>query len=271
MMDEKFVIYTDDRKTMKREVTNIQQLLNYYREVVDENVTGWFYPLDIILAYTILNSQTCYGDICELGVAFGKSAIGLSLCKKTKDNLYLYDCFTADITPEHAKGLVETYGDNTNIHWNVCDLMKLKKEDIMFENNLRYLHIDACHLHNAVLNDLNNFSDFVCDAGVIVVDDYNDPEYPGINTAITQFCLSNKRKTWTMFAIGQNKAYMCRKGMEKYYMTMIVNFFSKTVPNCGITMTQFIDNEILLLGSRSPMKHELILDIIDGKREMVYG
>ncbi|MCK9369311.1 class I SAM-dependent methyltransferase [Candidatus Dojkabacteria bacterium] len=270
-MDEKFVIYTDDRKTMRREVDNVHQLLHYYRDVVDQKVTGWFYPLDIILAYTLLNSQTCYGDVCELGVAYGKSAIGLSLCKKERDNLYLYDCFTAEVTPEYSKDLVESYGDNSNIHWNICDLMKIKKEDIKFENDLRYLHIDACHLHSAVLNDLNNFSKFMGSSGIIVVDDYNDPEYPGINTAIAQFCLSNKGTYWTMFAIGQNKAYLCRIGLKEYYMNIIVNFFWKTFPDCGITMTQSIDGEILLLGSRSPMKHEVLLGIISGKVEMVYN
>jgi cephalosporin hydroxylase len=55
---------------------NFKEYLSHFKQVVDKEVEGWFYPKDIIIIYGILNEiQKPVGDICEIGVAFGKSAV----------------------------------------------------------------------------------------------------------------------------------------------------------------------------------------------------
>lgn len=269
-MEGKIIINTGYQYPQKKQINDIGQLLKYYKEVIDDRVIGWFYPLDIVLTfYFIKLLQIGAGDICELGVAWGKSAIGLSWCKNDEDKLHLYDSFQAEISPDDAKKMMKDYGNDVNVHWNVCDLTQLDPKNIKFRN-IRYLHIDACHLHRAILNDLNNFSPLVDERGIISVDDYNDQEYPGINTAITQFCLSDKGKDWTIFAIGQNKAYLCRKSYLKTYKQSLVNFLSNTMSTHTLSLTEFLNNNVVMTGSRSPMSLEKINNILQNNLIIEY-
>lgn len=269
---EKIIINTDTnifQTKPNKVIGDINSFLGYYQNYIDKNVVGWFFPLDIVLAYAIIReAQNFSGNICELGVAFGKSAVGLSLLKNQDEKLYLFDNFAAEISLQDTQNRLKEYGKDENVIWNTSDLMKLQYTDISDITNLRYLHIDACHLHNAVLNDLRNFSPKLLDKGVIVVDDYNDQEYPGINSAITEFCLENK--AWSMFAIGQNKAYLCKNEFHNYYSKFVVEYIGKNISNLNMTLTEFIDHDVVLLGSRSPMTKERILDILNGEIELAY-
>ena len=185
---------------------NFQEYLYNFKNVVDKEVEGWFYPKDIIIIYGILNElQKPIGDICEIGVAYGKSAIMISQFKGD-NNFYLYDIF-----PEEARVIAEKniskFGNGNNLIWRLEDTTELSSDDVFFQNSLRFLHIDGCHEHSAVLSDLMLFSNKMKDDGIIVLDDFQDQEYPGVNSAAFQFSLMNSNyKNWRVFAIGDNKA-----------------------------------------------------------------
>ena len=69
---------------------NFKEYLSNFKEVVDREVEGWFYPKDIIITYGILNEiQKSSGDICEIGVAYGKSAIMISQFKICLDKMFV--------------------------------------------------------------------------------------------------------------------------------------------------------------------------------------
>jgi len=193
----------------------------YYQNVVEKEVRGWFYPHDHALIHMIMKDiqRNVPGDICEIGVAFGRSAIALSNYRPVADTLYLYDInFENGLTESNLK----TYGTGFNVEWRLQDTTKLTPDTIEFNKPLRLLHIDGCHEDVAVYKDLTNFSTKMCDDGVIVVDDYNDPEYPGINSATLRFLYENK--DWIMFAIGSNKAYLCRVEKRTHYILEMAKF-----------------------------------------------
>ena len=128
---------------------NFQKYLYNFKNVVDREVEGWFYPKDIIIIYGILNElQKPIGDICEIGVAYGKSAIMISQFKND-NNFYLYDIFTEEARVIAERNITK-FGDGNNLIWRLQDTTQLTTDDIEFENNLRFLHIDGCHEHSAV-------------------------------------------------------------------------------------------------------------------------
>ena len=66
---------------------NYKEYLTHFKNVVDVEVEGWFYPIDIIMLCGLLSEiQKFKGDVCEIGVAYGKSAICLSQFRKLKIN-----------------------------------------------------------------------------------------------------------------------------------------------------------------------------------------
>lgn len=208
---------------------DFKEYLTNFCTTVDREVPGHFYSIDIIILYAVLKEiqQTILGDICEIGVAHGKSALYLSKFKRDIDNFYLFDIFSED-DKKLAIENIKKFGAYENIEINIQDTTKLVAEDVSFKNKLRLLHIDGCHEHWAVLDDLCLFSRFMSDDGVIVIDDFNDYEYPGVNSATHEFLLSkNNHKNWKIFAIGSNKAYLCQKRIYDIYINSLINFMEK--------------------------------------------
>jgi len=227
-------------------------LLGYFSDVVDRKVTGWYYTIDNIIFYHSIVDLTrnIDGDLCELGVAFGKSAVAISLLKTKEETLHLFDLFCADVKLEDAQNNLEKYGNNSNLKWHVLDLMNLDPNSIEFNKKIKFLHIDSCHQHTAMLRDLNNFVPKMHDDGIIAIDDWNDPTYPGVNTAVTQFLLSCAGKNWKFFCIGSNKAYLCQKhNVEKYRSSVIKLIRTKT--DGVINSSDVMGNECLLLCSNN--------------------
>lgn len=275
-MSEKIILDTSLNTLYHKlgEINDIKSFLNYYNEIVDKKVVGWFYPIDIIIFFDIIkNIQTnINGDICELGVAFGKSSIGLSLLKRNDENLYLYDFFVnPEISLESASSTIEKYGNKNNVEWRVQDLFKLNSDDIKFSQKLRFIHIDSCHQHAAVLKDLNNFSLHLKDDGVICLDDINDPNYPGVNTAVSEFILSEQGKDWRIFAIGANKAYLCKKQFFDFYRNTLVQNMMNTINQIGINFAEVFDEECVLLLGQQGLSETEIKEYIDRKKVRFYG
>ena len=256
---------------------DFKEYLTFYRDIVDKNVAGYFYPIDIVLMYTILKycQSKIKGDICEIGIAEGKSAISFSNFKEKNDNLYLYDIFSEENVKKVEKNL-QTYAKYDNIHIRLQDSTTLRTEDLEFENKLRVLHIDGCHEHEAVLSDLIVFSPLVHDDGIIMLDDYNDYEFPGVNAAAIEFCLSKYNyRNWRVFAIGDNKAYLCLKSRQEFYQRTIIDFmcdyFNKK-PNkpfdIKMGFRQLLDINALLCDSREDWPKEKLIERMFSKPEI---
>jgi predicted O-methyltransferase YrrM len=250
---------------------NFQEYLYNFKNVVDKEVEGWFYPKDIIIIYGILNElQKPIGDICEIGVAYGKSAIMISQFKGD-NNFYLYDIF-----PEEARVIAEKniskFGNGKNLIWRLEDTTELNSDDVFFQNSLRFLHIDGCHEHSAVLSDLLLFSNKMKDDGIIVLDDFQDQEYPGVNSAAFQFSLMNSNyKNWRVFAIGDNKAYMCQKKYAEKYQKSLVDYIEKAkkeynVPfDMHLGLREVLDMNVLMCDSRTSWDPRVIKESLFDK------
>ena len=237
---------------------NFHEYLTHNKEVIDKQVPGWFYTIDIILLYGILNEiqGNIRGDICEVGVAHGKSAITLSHFKRPEDTLYLYDIFNEDVRKQAESNILMFCGPQ-NLVWRIQNTLDIKQDELKFDNSLRLLHIDGCHEYSAVMNDLMLFSQAVSNRGVIVLDDFNDYEYPGVNAAVYDFINSRSNfKNWRIFAVGNNKAYMCQKHMMNYYQTSAIEYIELAKKEMGISfpipmcLREMKDTNVLLVESR---------------------
>lgn len=253
---------------------NFEPYLYNFKNVVDKEVEGWFYPKDIIIVYGILNEiQQITGDICEIGVAYGKSAIMISQFKGNS-KFYLYDIFS-EKDRIIAENNIKKFGNASNLEWRLEDTTKIKLDELKFDTELRFLHIDGCHEHSAVLNDLLLFSSKMSDKGIIAVDDFQDQEYPGVNSAVFQFCLSDENKEkWIVFAIGDNKAYMCKQKHQEIYQTRLVDYVVKSQNNYNVPfkmimgLREILYNNAILCDSRNEWHPEVIKQKLFNKPEI---
>lgn len=259
---EKNESYTNPLERQPIRKDSLLDNLLYYQNVVDHKVTGWFYPLDNAIIFNIMNKiQTdISGDVCEIGVAYGKSAIALSNYKLENDNLYLYEIFNEE-SKVFAENNIKAYGTFENVTWRLQDTTTLNKDTVKFTSPLRLLHIDGCHEHVAVYKDLALFTQKMTDKGVIVLDDFNDPEYPGVNAGCMEFL--SKNPEWVIFAIGQNKCYICKAKYHNFYVKELVEILDQNKQDHNLpfkfVLRQMFNTNALLCCSRSDWSKDEVL------------
>ena len=103
------------------------------------------------------------------------------------------------------------------------------------------------------------------DEGIISLDDFQDQEFPGVNSAAFQFSLSPiNYKQWRVFAIGDNKAYMCQMPYVEQYQKALVDYIVKAkkeynVPfEMNMGLRELLDINVLMCDSRIIWDPEVI-------------
>ena len=194
----------------------------------ENDLEGWFFPPDM-LSLAILNDihskRNIKGNIVEIGVYKGKSFSFLSHLTKENETLFGYDAFPEDYY-ESTKLALEKYGARVKFELIKADTSELNDDDIdakIHGKATRILHIDAGHEYHEVLHSLLSFSPYVVDAGIIVMDDYQDPEFPGIEAAVLDFCEIDRPRRFIPFFSGANKIYLCSSYMANQYQNFILS------------------------------------------------
>lgn len=159
--------------------------------------------------YILYDIRTLLGDgeknFLEIGSYVGSSA-SLMLQHKFKTNVICID--PCVLHPSHYIGSSPQYETlkknlkNNNIHNNKYEILKNYSSDTNLINKLKanntkvdILFIDGDHTRQAVINDWNNFKDFVNPGGFICFDDYYDDIWsPEVRLGV-DYIVSNLDKT----------------------------------------------------------------------------
>lgn len=101
--------------------------------------------------------------------------------------------------------------------------------DLAADAQYSMIHIDGEHSERAVTDDLSFAAEHLMIDGVIVVDDFRHPWFPGIASALFKFLKNNQ---FTLFAVSENKAYLARTPIaDSYYILLQESFAgSKNLP-----------------------------------------
>ena len=225
----------------------------------DENdLEGWFYPGDM-LSLSLLNSihttSNVKGNIVEIGVYKGKSFSFLSHLLKESETLIGYDNFPDDCY-ESTKLALENYGANVQYELIKADTSELNNDDIkvmIAGKGIRILHIDAGHEYHEVFHSILSFSPYVINTGIIVMDDYNDPEFPGIEAAVLDFCEIDRPRRFVPFFSGANKIYLCSTHMAQIFQEVILS--NENIKNSS-RLTVVRDFAIIKGFSKIPTSYE---------------
>ncbi|MFE4829136.1 class I SAM-dependent methyltransferase [Streptomyces sp. NPDC056672] len=170
------------------------------------DVRGWFPPLDQVLFETLLNGQKArdeHGDLLELGVFMGKSAIFLGHHLRDGEKFTVCDLFESE-APDAANG-AETAKSYSTLTRNAFE-----RNYLSFHNELprvlqgpssvvpdeveprscRFVHIDASHLYEHVYGDIGAAKDILLPGGIVVLDDFRSEHTPGVSVATWEAVLT---------------------------------------------------------------------------------
>jgi hypothetical protein len=185
-----------------------------------DDVPGWFPVLDQMLFTWLLTRQTSPGDLLEVGVYLGKSAILLGHHRREGERYTVCDLFEGE-APDDANRAEsdKSYGSLTrrafeenylSFHDELPRILQGPSSLVPGEvppRSCRFVHIDASHLYEHVHGDIGAARQALLPGGVVVLDDFRSEHTPGVSVAaweavlnrgLRPICLSTQKlyATW---------------------------------------------------------------------------
>lgn len=188
-----------------------------------DDVPGWFPVLDQLLFDWFLNRQETAdmrGDLLEVGVYMGKSAIFIGRHQQPGERYTVCDLFEGD-APDDANQAESTksysaltrsvFEDNyLSFHDELPRVLQGPSSIVPGEvepGSCRFVHIDASHLYEHVHGDIGAARDLLLPDGIVVLDDFRSEHTPGVsiatweavlNRGLRPICLSTQKLygTW---------------------------------------------------------------------------
>lgn len=170
------------------------------------DVPGWFPPLDQVLFTWFLDrqrSRNTEGDLLELGVYMGKSAILLGQHLRDGERLTVCDLFGGE-APDDANH-AETSKSYASLTRQAFERNYLSFHDSLprviegptsvvpgevAKDSCRFVHIDASHLYEHVYGDIGAAQEILLPDGIVVLDDFRSEHTPGVSVAVWEAVLN---------------------------------------------------------------------------------
>lgn len=153
------------------------------------------------------------GDVFEIGVHHGKSAIAIASLRGAGRRFFATDLFeelqTQNISNSglgnkeaFLRNMKAFFEDTSFISTITADSGTLKADDLGYE--FSFCHIDGGHSANETYQDLNLCAQIALPGGLIGLDDYFNPAFPGVSEGAIRFMTEHK-EALIPIAIGYGK------------------------------------------------------------------
>ena len=189
----------------------------------------------MFMAYNqIIASHGVTGDVLEIGVLHGLSSIAVAALRGKEKQFVAIDLFD-DLQSENVSRSgfgnrasfqrnLETFYPNTEfmrvIHGNSADL-----EPRDLGRNFSFCHIDGGHSDDETYHDLQLCHEILLPGGLLALDDYFNPSYPGVSEGAFRFQLDHPGAL-NPIAIGFNKVLFQKPGPSESVNAMFARLFS---------------------------------------------
>ncbi|KGA21244.1 hypothetical protein GM51_2910 [freshwater metagenome] len=160
----------------------------------------WLDVVDAELASIIIRSFPSSPEVLEVGV--WKGAWSVTVLLNTTAKVTGIDPYPAG---EDAKtALFRSLNDND---LGGRFVLESSWEALAPDKKFDLIHVDALHTEAALEADLINADERLSGGGVIIVDDFRHPWFPGASSAFYRFL---DAKGYLILCTSSNKAYVCR-------------------------------------------------------------
>ncbi len=178
-------------------------LVSFYEKT--SCVEGWLSFHDVAVFDAILSQQVSArmeGDLLEIGVYAGKSAVLLGQYQQKNECFHVCDIFNGPTDVKNTEEILNSYENLSRKKFEANCMEFLGFLPIIHEclsrdlaiklkgNFFRFIHIDGSHLYDHVRADLNFAVDSLSDSGgLIAVDDYRAQHTVGVALAVWDLVL----------------------------------------------------------------------------------
>jgi predicted O-methyltransferase YrrM len=198
-----------------------------YRRI--DEIPGWFQRMDMEVFKQLLDqtgSRLGGGDLAELGAYLGKSAALIGWGQRPGETFTVIDLFEQEATAEENRTENEQqYSELSqeaferhylSVHDTLPVVVRGPSASIVdhaAHGTHRFVHIDASHLYEHVVEDIAAARTLLKPGGVVVFDDFRAPHTPGVAAAVWRATTEDLRP----FAVTVNKLYATFDDTEPWF------------------------------------------------------
>lgn len=181
-------------------------------------IEGWFYPIDayaFAMFDDIQKSERIKGNLFEIGVHHGKSAILLGRAAAGEEIVGVCDIFEED-TRDH---FIEYMRAHSPLPPERLTIFAKRSTTLTADDTTtkcRLFHVDASHSAKDVFADLVTADRAINHDGVLAVDDVFSSVWPGVSEGFYNF-ISSRPDAFVPVFIGANKVYLTRPDSAVLY------------------------------------------------------
>jgi hypothetical protein len=190
--------------------------------------------------------------VAEIGVYHGKFLIGLALTAGAPANNFAIDVFDLqEFNLDGAgKGSLDKLKENLarsglpeqQMTFYRVDSMSVGDHEIAeirraCGGGFSFFSVDGCHTVEHTINDVNIALRLTAHDGVIFVDDYNNPHWPGVQEGVAKmYLMSAPRFVPLLFCC--NKLFLCNISFHERYLKRVKSFVEEHFPETRIKMVK---------------------------------
>lgn len=186
------------------------------------DVEGWFFPIDAYLFGFLDDLQKregIRGNLFEIGVHHGKTALFLARMKSPDETLGVCDVFeqqelNRDHSGEGNRAIFERNLQSVEVRIFATESSALTSVDTT--TRCRFVHIDGGHRPDDVFGDLVTAERALLPDGVVAVDDVFNPNWPGVSEGFYRY-MSARPHALVPMLIGGNKVLLTRPAAVARY------------------------------------------------------
>jgi hypothetical protein len=199
-------------------------------------VDGWLDEgaISAVVAFAGWQEQHgIHGDVAEIGVHHGKFFILLANLRLTGERAFAVDVFDDQhLNPDKSgRGDLHTlrdnitkFGDNSGVNIIQKNSLELTRADLSADNEsiIRLFSVDGSHTAEHTFSDLRISSNLLSQEGLIILDDFYNPDWPGVQEGFHRF-LRESSEDIAPIAYGNNKLFLCHKNCYNDYLAFVEN------------------------------------------------
>lgn len=227
------------------------------------NIPGWCSPYIFQLVQPIFDFQRSIGfhaPICEIGVFKGKFFTALLKASGIPDGHYAMDVFDLQqFNLDYAgAGNLKEFRDNIALAGEDPDkVICIERDSTTFRisdlisireavGGFSVFSVDGCHMVEHTINDIRVAIELTADEGVIFVDDYYNPAWPGVHEGVGKLFHASA-PVYVPLAYTSNKLALCHIGYHQRYLDYLGRFITYHFPETAIKKVRMFGYQVLVL------------------------
>lgn len=196
-------------------------------------VTGWLNDgaISTVIAFAKWQEENhVFGDVAEIGVHHGKFFILLANLRREGERAFAVDVFDDQhLNPDRSgRGDLARFTDNLGLYADTVGVEVIKKDSTQLtrgdfyrgrRGGIRLFSVDGSHTATHTFSDLTIASQLLSRDGVICLDDFYNPEWPGVQEGFYRFLTGSP--DIVPFAYGNHKLYLCKTETHNRYLRLV--------------------------------------------------